>query len=367
MIKAIDLFAWVWGLSYPFFHSKEYKIIAAVEILKDMAETYEHNHPWVKVYNDDIKNISYKKILDDLWNKAKWVDLIIWWPPCQAYSTLWKRLMDDDRWNLFQEYYRILKEVNPKAFIFENVKWLTSMWWWELLKYIIELFEWLWYKVKYKILNAADYWVPQIRERVIIIGNKVWVDFDFPQPTHFDKPKSWEKKHITLSDAISDLPEINHNWIKTYKDEAKNDYQKYLRKNNDKISDHDKPKNWENLIKLMEVLKDWQCASDLWDEYIDIKPKSWFKNTYWKLWWDKPSTTITRNLWTPSSSRCIHPIHSRPLSTREWARIQSFPDNFVFKWSRWTKNLQIWNAVPPLLSKAIMNELNKQIFKIDSN
>lgn len=365
MIKAIDLFAWVWWFSYPFFHSAKYEIIAAVEILPDMAKTYALNHPWVKVYNEDIKQVSYKKILNDLWSKAEWVDLIIGWPPCQAYSTLWKRLMDDDRWSLFQEYYRFLKEVQPKAFIFENVKWLVSMGKGELLEHILKLFEGLGYKVNYKILNAADYGVPQIRERVIIVGNKIWINFEFPKPSHFQKPKKWQEKYITLAEAISDLPEIKVNWEKNYESKETNDYQMYLRKNNKIIVDHDKPKNWVQLIELMKVLKDGQCASELWSEYDYLKPNSWFKNTYWKLWWNKPSTTITRNLWTPSSSRCIHPIQSRPLSTREWARIQSFPDDFIFTWSRSMKNLQIWNAVPPLLSKAIMVEINKQIFKID--
>lgn len=363
MIKILDLFAWVWWLSYPFFHSNKYEIIAAVEILKEMSETYRLNHPWVKVYNEDIKNITYKQINADLWKKADRIDLIVWWPPCQAYSTLWKRLMDDDRGNLFQEYYRILKEVNPKAFIFENVKWLTSMWWWDLLKTIIELFEWLWYNVKYKILNAADYWVPQVRERVIIIWNKIWVDFTFPEPTHFGNPLKNQQKHITLWEAISDLPIIDDNLDKKYDSKPNNEFQKNIRNWNISITEHNKPKNWENLLRLMDVLKDWECASDLWEEHNDIKPTSWFKNTYWKLWWDRPCTTITRNLWTPSSSRCIHPKFSRPLSTREWARIQSFPDTFQFLWSRTIKNLQIWNAVPPLLSLSLMNELNKQIFK----
>ena len=121
-----------------------------------------------------------------------------------------------------------------------------------------------------------------------------------------------------------------------------------------KINDHNAPKNNENLIKIMEILPDGGTPQDLPEE---LRPKSGFANTYCRLWWNRPSTTITRNFSTPSSARCIHPKAPRPLTTREGARIQCFPDDYIFYGSRSDKNLQIGNAVPTFLSVALKNSI----------
>ena len=114
------------------------------------------------------------------------------------------------------------------------------------------------------------------------------------------------------------------------------------------------PKNGAHLVRIMEALKDGQSKCDLPE---DIRPKSGYGNTYAKLWWDRPSTTITRNFACPSSSRCIHPRDSRAMSIREGARLQSFPDDYRFYGSDGMKRLEIGNAVPPLLSVAIARQM----------
>ena len=134
---------------------------------------------------------------------------------------------------------------------------------------------------------------------------------------------------------------------------------KFVRKNNSKfVSEHKSPKNGPNLIKIMEMLKDGQGKDDLPE---NVRPKSGYGNTYAKLWWNKPSTTITRNFACPSSSRCIHPRDSRAMSIREGARLQSFPDDYKFYGSDGMKRLEIGNAVPPLLSIAIAKQMLKAI------
>ena len=158
-LKVIDLFCGVGGLSYGFAHNDNFEIVAANEILPNMAKAYSLNHPATKIYVEDIKDFSAEKIEKDLDIKASGIDIIVGGPPCQAYSTVGKRLIDDPRGKLFQEYYRMLKEFNPKLFLFENVKGLLSMQGGELLEKIISLFESLGYKVQYKLLNAADYGV----------------------------------------------------------------------------------------------------------------------------------------------------------------------------------------------------------------
>jgi DNA (cytosine-5)-methyltransferase 1 len=181
--KVIDLFAGVGGLSYGFAHDKAFEIVAANEILHPMAVAYSLNHPSVKMYNMDIKDFSIADLTRDLGLKKGDVDVVIGGPPCQAYSTVGKRLIDDPRGKLFQEYYRILSEVRPKVFIFENVKGLMSMSGGELIKTIISLFRSLGYDVNIQLLNAADYGAPQIRERVILVGTLMGGEFAYPLPT----------------------------------------------------------------------------------------------------------------------------------------------------------------------------------------
>ena len=231
----------------------------------------------------------------------------------------------------------------------------------ELFQTILELFRSLGYNVSYKILNSADYGVPQIRHRVIIIGTKKEKPFIYPPKTHTDKKESQNlKPYLTLSEAISDLP-----FIKTdeesfeYGSKPKNDFQKLMRKNApSKLMDHNTPKNNEKLVKIMQLLPDGGTPEDLPKE---LRPKSGFKNTYCRLWWNRPSTTITRNLSTPSSSRCIHPRAPRPLTTREGARIQCFPDEYIFYGSRSSKNLQVGNAVPTFLSIALKESIKNHL------
>lgn len=357
-LKVIDLFCGVGGLSYGFAHDDNFEIVAANEILPNMAKAYSLNHPMVKIYVEDIKDFGAEKIEKDLNIKASEIDIIVGGPPCQAYSTVGKRLIDDPRGKLFQEYYRVLKEFNPKLFLFENVKGLLSMRGGELLETIISLFESLGYKVQCKLLNAADFGAPQIRERVIIIGSKLKNDFQYPPQTHYGVGKTPDlfgaglKPHLTLEEAISDLSFIKSGEESfKYASEPQNEFQTTMRLNApEKLMDHNSPNNNAKLVRMMELLPDGGTPEDLPKE---LRPTSGFKNTYCRLWWNRPSTTITRNLSTPSSSRCIHPKAPRPLTTREGARIQCFPDSYQFFGSRSDRNLQIGNAVPTFLSNAL--------------
>jgi DNA (cytosine-5)-methyltransferase 1 len=168
--------------------------------------------------------------------------------------------------------------------------------------------------------------------------------------------------YLTLSEAIGDLPFIKTNDESfEYSSEPQNDFQMLMRKNApEKIMDHNSPNNNEKLVKMMELLPDGGSPEDLPEE---LRPTSGFKNTYCRLWWERPSTTVTRNLSTPSSSRCIHPRAPRPLTTREGARIQCFPDDYIFYGSRSDRNLQIGNAVSTFVSTAIKNSIKKHFEK----
>lgn len=346
----VDLFAGVGGLSYGFSKLPEFNIVAANEIEKDIATSYSLNHPDVPVLNCDINDLNGEMLENVL--RGRKVDLVVGGPPCQSYSTLGKRQMDD-RANLFMQYKRVLKILQPKAFVFENVVGILSMDKGKLFKQIQSEFEELGYKLQHKVLNAVNYGVPQHRERVILVGFKGNNPFEYPEPTHGDGKKPF----VTLKDALGDLPVIKSGETSTeYTKDADNKFLTFVRNSGDTLLEHKAPNNGAHLIKIMETLKDGQSKDDLPEE---IRPKSGYGNTYAKLWWEKPSTTITRNFACPSSSRCIHPRDSRAMSIREGARLQSFPDDYVFFGSDGMKRLEIGNAVPPLLSIAIAKQMLK--------
>lgn len=345
--KVMDLFAGVGGLSYGFAHNDKFEIVVANEYDKDIAKAYLLNHPNVAMINCDIKDLTDVQLAPYI---SKGIDIIVGGPPCQSYSTLGKRQMDE-RAHLFEEYCRILKIVNPKAFVFENVSGLISMQGGELMKRIINKFNVLGYDVKCKLMNAVEFGVPQQRERVILIGTKWKNNYEYPMPTHGEGLLPY----TTLEDALSDMPILNSAEVCCeYGSVPNTDYQKWLRAGGCDLTDNEAPKNGEHLIKIMQALPDGGTKEDL---PIEIRPKSGYGNTYAKMWWTRPAPTITRNFATPSSSRCVHPRDSRALTTREGARLQSFPDSYKFYGSRGTKNLQIGNAVPPLLSIAIADKL----------
>lgn len=346
--KIMDLFAGVGGLSYGFAHLPEFEIIAANEIEKDIAAAYKLNHPGVAMLNCDINDLTEQMLAQAL--KGKQIDIVVGGPPCQSYSTLGKRRMDD-RANLFLQYKRVLKILNPRAFVFENVVGILSMDKGRLFKTIQEEFQELGYELKYQVLNAVDFGVPQQRERVILVGFRGENRYEFPEPTHGEG----RKPHVTLRQAIGDLPVIKSGQTgNRYAGEADSEFLRFVRSTGGELTEHSAPNNGAHLIKIMETLQDGQSKNDLPE---DIRPRSGYGNTYAKLWWDRPSTTITRNFACPSSSRCIHPRDSRAMSIREGARLQSFPDDYKFYGSDGMKRLEIGNAVPPLLSLAIAERM----------
>ena len=349
----VDLFAGVGGLSYPFHNDPDFNVIAANEILEEPATAYGLNHPSTKVYNSDIADFSMSLVQADLGTKS--VDVVLGGPPCQSFTTVGKRDINDPRTNLFKEYCRVLEESSARIFIFENVRGLLSMKGGLLFDEILQAFGGLGYRVQHKILDAVNYGVPQYRKRVIIVGTKGGIDFKFPEPTH----GPGKAPYLRVEDAISDLPPLGTSGeCESYDSPPQNQYQALMRGGATSLTNHNYSKNHDGLVRIMKQLPDGGSPKDLPEA---IRPKSGFGNTYCRLWWDRPCTTITRNLGTPSSSRCVHPKEPRALTTREGARLQSFPDSFVFHGSRQKKNLQIGEAVPPMMSQALCAEVQASL------
>jgi DNA (cytosine-5-)-methyltransferase len=318
---------------------------------------------------DDIANID-KLFLKKNGINFKGVDLVIGGPPCQSFSTVGKRQYDK-RAKMYREYRRILSFIQPKMFVFENVYGLLTMKNEQngpIIRNVKESFKDLssfgdvhGYNVYTKLLNAKDYGVPQNRERVFLIGvrNDLNIEFEWSFPE-----KHTSKNPFNLRDAIGDLPSLgNNDRADQYVEDPLTDYQILMRGNQDKLFNHVSRNHGERLQRIMAALKEGQGKNDInrmvEDGLLDrdLYLTSGYRNTYGRLWWDRPSTTITNNLSTPSSLRCIHPSQNRALTAREGARIQSFPDNYKFVGGLQAINTQIGNAVPPILSIHLANRI----------
>lgn len=365
MLKIIDLFSGVGGLSLGFIQNGN-KVKRAVEYDKTIANSYILNHPGVDVIIDDIANIDNAGIF-----KEGDADVIVGGPPCQGFSMAGARIrngfMDDPRNYLFKHYFNIVRSVKPKVFIMENVKGIQTMQNGEIFAEILRIFsdaELLGgepYQLFYKVVKATDFGIPQKRERMILIGTTVpninfmdiWEETNIQIrreiPTFFDQ--------VTVHDAISNLCEPTDSGVVTNM-ESLTDYQIYLETRNSTLTNHSKTNHSPVAIERMKKVKSGENFRVL-NESI----KSVHSGSYGRLSWDEPAPTITTRFDTPSGGRFIHPIENRTLTPREAARIQSFPDDFVFYGNKTSINKQIGNAVPPkisyFLSKLVENILKK--------
>lgn len=333
-----DLFAGAGGLSYGFREHGGFRILFANEIDEDAAQTYGHSHCGTTVYRCDVAKLKRARIEGDIGPLV--LDVVVGGPPCQAYSTAGQRRKGDKRGRLFSRYAKMLEELDPTVFLYENVVGLLSMEKGRLFARIRSRFERLGYNVDHRTFEAADFGAPQMRERVILVGTKRKIPFAWPEPTHADR-------RLTMADALGDLPEQPE---ARYASEPQNDFQKAMRAGSTLPLYHDPLRYGEKLTRIIEALPEGGTVKDLPEE---LRPTSGFGNSYARLWWDRPVPTITSNFATPSSARCVHPHAHRALTTREGARLQTFPDTYLFFGSKGSKHLQIGNAVPPVLAKAL--------------
>ena len=368
-MNIVDLFTGIGGLTFGFYYKKKANrfvknkknhFLFANEIDTETSDMFVENFPDIDMVNKNIKEIKEKEIKKIIENKK--VDLIIGGPPCQSFSTIGKRIYDD-RAKLYNEYFRILSIIKPKAFLFENVKGILSMKDTKgllVIDIIKEKFNRLGYKIYCEVLNAVDYGIPQNRERVFIVGIRkdLQVEWKFPKPIKDNK--------LTIKDAIGDLPVVKEGCcINYYKKEPHNDYQELMRKNSKELTNHFCGTYGEKIRIVIKSVKQGEGKNDF-NDLVDkgkISKKyrltSGYANTYGRLCENLPSTTITNNLASPSSLRCIHYSQNRALTPREGARIQSFPDWFKFSEGRGMASRQIGNAVPPLLAMTLAREFEK--------
>lgn len=334
----IDLFCGAGGLTVGL-ESAGWKCLAAMDNWPDAISTYRRN-----ISDHDAHEIDVHEV-DEAWlarNLAERPDWVVGGPPCQGWSTVGKRIWDDERNDLFTEFMRIVRLLQPRHFLIENVLGLKDM---GAAVDVQALFSGIGYQVSFHQVRAADYGVPQLRRRVIFVGSREHLLVDKPRKTHE------EHQFTTVWDAIGDLPPVGPGETVSEYDRAPfTAYQKTLRGRSRRIQGHTVSAHPSRLVKALSFIPDGGNRSAIPRRY---QPSSGWHNTYSRLNSKEPAVAVTSNLGKPSGTRCVHPFQDRGLTAREGARLQSFEDRFHFEGGIVSQRLQIANAVPPLLAQAL--------------
>lgn len=341
-LNVIDLFCGCGGLSYGF-EKAGYNILLGIDNDKKALETFELNHNNSKSICGDITKITYESDIKPL-IKGKTIDVIIGGPPCQGMSLSGPRKFEDPRNRLYLSYIRLVKEIQPRAFVIENVPGLVGLFGGRIKDSIIQKFTDMGYDIQYKILCAADYGVPQNRKRVVFVGVKEG-DFKYPPISEYQ---------INCEMALSDLPPLE-NEIGTekaeYITEPQNAYQRLMREDSDVVRNHIAANHSDKVKKIISLVPDGGNYKDLPEEYRNSRN---FHVAWTRFASDKPAPTIDTG-----HRHHFHYKYNRVPTVRECARLQSFPDDFIFLGNKTEQFRQVGNAVPPLMAQCIAKQLKK--------
>lgn len=346
-LNVLDLFCGCGGLSKGF-SLAGFNIIGGVDFNKDAIATFNYNFKQAKGVCCNITDLKVKQI-EKYFGNIKKIDVIIGGPPCQGFSSANRnKLEDDPRNKLFFEFVKFVDIIKPKAVVIENVRGIVNQNNGYAKDKIYEIFGKRGYNVTHKILDASDYGVPQKRLRnfFVITKNK---KFDFSNIRKINKK-------VTVKDALCDLYSLEKvdSDIKVIDKNYMSMYSKKMNNADGTIYNHDviyPAKIVQKRISCVKQGENWQAIPK---ELFQNQRNNRHSSAYKRLNEDEVSVTIdTGN----SHSNYFHPLYNRIPTVREAARIQSFPDNFIFLGSRTSQYRQVGNAVPPLLAKAIANEL----------
>lgn len=338
----IDLFAGCGGLSLGF-EMAGFTSILAVDNWTDALTTYAYNRKNARTLCGNLATIDPYKIKEEY--SISDVDVIIGGPPCQGFSVAGKRIIDDERNKLYKSFVGFVDCFHPYAFVMENVPNILSIGNGMVRDSIIKDFENLGYKVSVQVVNASDYGVPQNRRRAVFVGLANGKEFEFP--------KSYTMEKVTSFDALSDLPEGSLTDGAPYPSEPICEFQRYVRKDSMGIYNHEITIHNEKTKEIIAMVPDGGNYKDL---PIELQQTRKVHIAWTRLCSTKPSFTIDCG-----HNHHFHYKYNRVPTARESARLQSFPDRFIFLGNKGSQLRQIGNAVPPLMSKAISNQLKKYL------
>lgn len=343
-LNVLDLFCGAGGLSYGF-ESAGFNVLLGIDNDAKALETFELNHKGAKSICGDITQIEYEKDIKPLLGE-KQIDVIIGGPPCQGMSLSGPRKFDDPRNKLYLSYIRLVKEIQPKAFVIENVPGLVTLFDGQIKDNIIEKFTEMGYQIQYRTLCSADYGVPQSRKRVVFVGTKVG-EFHYPEVN---------PNVVTCSMALSDLPPLENELgeeVSDYPMPPQNDYQRLMRACSDRVLNHVAANHSEKVQKIISLVPDGGNYKDLPAEYRNTRN---FHVAWTRFASNKPAPTIDTG-----HRHHFHYKYNRVPTVRECARLQSFPDDFRFLGNKTQQFRQVGNAVPPLMAQAIAEQVKKML------
>ncbi|TAE72651.1 MAG: DNA (cytosine-5-)-methyltransferase [Bacteroidetes bacterium] len=323
-LKYIDLFSGSGGFSLGF-DKKGFQNVFSVDIEPNFCSTYKYNFPEHQLIQKDICDLSDSEIL--YLKEFDEIDVVIGGPPCQGFSmagSIGRKFIDDPRNKLFKEFVRVVNIVQPKFFVMENVARLYNHNRGETRKEIIKDFQEIGYKVECKILNSADFGVPQIRNRIIFIGTNQNREIIFPDKS--------VKKYLSVKEVLEHLPPLESGEEST-------------------IPNHIAMNHSEQMLEKMRYIKDGGSREEI---PVNIRPKSGDIRKYIRYKSDEPSVCITGDM-----RKIFHYEQNRALTVRELAKLQSYPDDFIFKGSKISQQQQVGNSVPPKMAEAIAEVIIK--------
>lgn len=352
--KVLDLFCGAGGLSCGF-KMAGFDIVGGVDFEPFAIKTHERNFPGGVNYCGDIREFTNEMIAEKFSNG---VDVIIGGPPCQGFSCAnmqQKNIADDPRNRLFLDFIRFVELLKPKAFMIENVRGILTKDNGYAKKQIYKLMEEAGYKVESSVLKASDFGVPQKRIRAIFVGIRKDIDVTF------DFEKLVKKAPVTVKEAIGDLYAIesaaintDNNGVVDYKAKPLTEFQKKIFTTSGKLQNHRIHYPNEKVLERMKHVPQGGNWKDVPSELWDTQRTNRHSSAYRRLNESEESVTIDTG-----HMNYFHPIFSRVPTVRESARIQSFPDDFIFEGNIGAQFKQVGNAVPPLLAYSVANELKK--------
>ena len=327
-LKVYGLFTGGGGLDIGF-KEAGYELIGASDVWEESQKTMELNFPSIPFISQDITTLTAEHILKS--TKGVKPDVIIGGPPCQGFSVMGDKNSADPRNSLFEAYVRIVDDLQPKSFVFENVKGIKTMFKGRYLKMVANSFSKIGYDIYIKVLNSKDFGVPQKRERVIIVGTRLNKEFKYPSPS--SKSIGALRTKTNVEEAIGDL--VNKG---------------------DEVPNHQALAHGEIVLKRYALIPEGGKLPPPEKLPLEIRRKN-FGNTYTRL--DRKSLSPTM---VPGNNAFpVHPVLDRSLTPREAARIQSFPDHHIFTGSRKDQCILVGNAVPPLMAAHLAKEIEEHI------
>ncbi len=359
-MTVIDLFCGAGGLSEGF-RQGGYTVLAGQDFDDKAGATFASTHPEATFIGGPIQNVSPQQLLKAANARRGEIDVIVGGPPCQGYSVYnHQRGVNDPRAGLFREYLRIVEGIHPRWLVMENVTGITSIADGGIVREIFEGMNSLGYRVDKQILRAEEFGVPQERRRVFFVATRTDAPILFPKPTHGEGLLPY----VTIWDAISDLPKLNNGEKaenRQYASAPKNDYQASLRGTCTIAQNHSAPRLSPVNEERMKHIPPGGSWRDIPFHLLPEGMKKAKRSDHTKRYGRPRKTDLACTILTKCDvhwGAYIHPVQNRALSVREAARLQSFPDFFVFQGSSTDQYVQVGNAVPPLLGKKVAESLH---------